>query len=129
MEAQGYTIEHNIVKQDNKSTLMLARNGRFSSGKRTKHIKARYFNIADKVSDGEIELAYEPTETMWADVLNKPKQGKAFREFRAFLMNVPVNYDDELERARTHPDQLPHGSGPVDVDTLTKIAQSILKTD
>ncbi|EJK66514.1 hypothetical protein THAOC_12565, partial [Thalassiosira oceanica] len=27
MEAQGYTIEHNIVNQDNKSTLMLARNG------------------------------------------------------------------------------------------------------
>lgn len=127
MEAQGYTIEHNIVNQDNQSTLLLARNGRFSSGKRTKHIKARYFNIADKVAAGEIELAYEPTETMWADVLNKPKQGKAFREFRAFLMNVPTNYDDEIERERTHPDQMPRDLVTVDTDTLTKAAQSIMQ--
>ena len=110
MEAQGYTIEHNIVRQDNKSTLLLARNGRFSSGKRTKHIKARYFNIADKVSTGDIEMAYEPTESMWADVLNKPKQGKAFREFRAFLMNVPANYDDDIERIAEAQQQSPDRS-------------------
>jgi len=78
LEAQGYTVEHNIVRQDNKSTLLLARNGKFSSGKRTKHIKARYFNITDKVDSGDLELRYEPTESMWSDILNKPKQGQAF---------------------------------------------------
>ena len=64
---------------------------------------------------------------MWADVLNKPKQGKAFREFRAFLMNVPTNYDDEIERERTHPDQMPRDLVTVDTDTLTKAAQSIMQ--
>ena len=33
---------------------------------------------------------------MWADVLNKPKQGKAFREFRGGLVNVGINYDDDM---------------------------------
>ena len=34
MEAQGYTIEDNILHQDNKSTILLQENGRKGSGKR-----------------------------------------------------------------------------------------------
>ena len=44
---------------------------------------------------------------MWADVLNKPKQGRPFRLDRSHLMNVPIDYDDEMERAKTHPELLP----------------------
>ena len=43
IEAQGYTVEQNILFQDNKSTILLATNGRWSSSKRTKHIKSQYF--------------------------------------------------------------------------------------
>ena len=35
---QGYKVNDNIVFQDNKSTMLLERNGKSSSGKRTKHI-------------------------------------------------------------------------------------------
>ena len=38
---------------------------------------------------------------MWADVLTKPKQGSGFRKDRAHLMNIPTNYDNDLERTRT----------------------------
>ena len=38
-----------------------------------------------------------PTEVMWADILTKPLQGKAFREMRAILMNCPSDYIDELD--------------------------------
>ena len=44
IEAQGYSIEHNIIFEDNLSTINLAVNGTFSSSKRTKHIKARFFS-------------------------------------------------------------------------------------
>ena len=44
MEAQGYTIENNILYQDNKSTILLAKNGRMSAGKNSKHIKNRFFS-------------------------------------------------------------------------------------
>ena len=107
VEAQGYTIEQNLVFQDNLSTIRLATNGPLSSSPRTKHIKARYYFIKDKIDEGEVEMQYCPTEKMWCNVLNKPKQGSPFLEDRSMLMNVPVKYDDEEERKITHKDLLP----------------------
>ena len=54
MEAQGYTIENNILYQDNKSTILLAKNGRMLAGKNSKHIKNRFFLITDKVAQREL---------------------------------------------------------------------------
>jgi hypothetical protein len=100
--------------QDNKSTILLANNGRWSSSRRTKHIKSRYFYVVDKVNNGELTIKHRPTDQMWSDVLTKPKQGKGFRQDRAMLMNCPEDYDDEEERLRTDPKCLPRVEGPVD---------------
>ena len=54
-----------------------------------------------------VEIKYEPTGSMWCDILTKPKQGSVFRKFRGHLMNVPMDYDDDAERLRTHPLLLP----------------------
>ena len=43
-------------------------------------------------------VEYFPTAKMWADVLNKPKQYKVFKEYIVQLMNIEVDYDDEVER-------------------------------
>jgi hypothetical protein len=43
-----------------------------SSGKKTKHIKTKFFFIKDRVDDGEIKVIDCPTEEMWADILTKP---------------------------------------------------------
>eukprot|EP00956_Cyclotella_meneghiniana_P026461 scaffold57247_cov37-Cyclotella_meneghiniana.AAC.7 len=107
IEAQGYTVEQNIIYQDNKSTILLANNGRWSSSKRTRHIKSRYFFIKDKVDSGEVSIEHRPTNEMWSDTLTKPKQGKGFRTDRAMLMNCAENYDDDAERLRTPPALLP----------------------
>jgi len=82
-------------------------NGKFSSSKRTKHIKARYFFVKDKIEEGEVEIRYCPTEKMWSDVLNKPKQGSPFRKDRAMLMGIPEEYDDHVEYRRTQQELLP----------------------
>ena len=98
--AQGYTVDHNIIKQDNKSAILLEKNGRFSSSKRTKHIKTRYFFVKDKVAHGDIEIEYcpanapFPNDRMWADVLTKPKNGTPFLEDRSMLMGCPLHYVD-----------------------------------
>ena len=97
IEVQGYTVEENVLFQDNKSTIQLANNGRWSSSKRTKHIKVKYFLIKDYYDSGEIDLRYCPTDVMWADVLTKPLQGQKFRDMRAFLQNCPRDYDDDVE--------------------------------
>ena len=67
IEAQGYTVDHNIIKQDNKSALLLEANGTFSSSKRTKHIKTRYFFVKDKVAQGDIELEHCPASAPFPD--------------------------------------------------------------
>ena len=66
MEAQGYTIDTNKLFQDNKSTILLATNGRQSAGKKSKHIKNKYFLVADKVDQGDLQIRHEGTDTMWA---------------------------------------------------------------
>ena len=43
METQGYEVKYNIVYQDSKSTMLLVKNGKYSSVKMTKHINVRYF--------------------------------------------------------------------------------------
>ena len=43
MKAQYYDVVENIIYQDNKSAILLEKNGKTSSGKRTKHISIRYF--------------------------------------------------------------------------------------
>ena len=43
MKAQDYDVVENIIFQDNKSAILLEKNSKTSSGKRTKHISIRYF--------------------------------------------------------------------------------------
>ncbi len=97
VECQGYDIDECIIFQDNMSALSLEKNGRMSSSKRTKHIKAKYFLIKDYYNAEEIDLRYCPTGQMWAD-LKKPLQGQLFRDMQAFLQNCSRDYDDDLKR-------------------------------
>jgi len=50
MAAQGYTINDNVLHKDNKSFMLLEKNGKALSSKRTKHINIRYFFITDRIS-------------------------------------------------------------------------------
>ena len=43
LKALGYNINDNIIFQDNKSTMLLERNGKASSSRHTKHINVKYF--------------------------------------------------------------------------------------
>ena len=107
LESQGYTIKHNIMHQDNQSCMSLKINGALSSSGPTKHIKATYYYITDKIEDGDIEVKYCPTDKMRVYMLTKPKQGTPFKKDRALLQNVPINYDNKVERKRTHHALLP----------------------
>jgi hypothetical protein len=64
MQSQGYDMEIVELYQDNKSTQLLRQNNRFSNGKKTKRIKAKFFFIKDRVNDGEVRIVHCPTEEM-----------------------------------------------------------------
>ncbi len=100
MESQGYEVECIGLHQDNKSTQLLMTNEWFSSGKKTKHIRAKFFFIKDRIDDGEMIVVNCWTEGMWADILPKPLQGKAFRMMRAKLMNCDEDYFESKERGK-----------------------------
>jgi hypothetical protein len=87
IQHQGYGAKCMRLYQDNISTQLLMKNGWFLSGKKTKHIKAKFFFIKDRVDDGEMQIINCPTGNMWADILTKPLQGAGFKKMRAQLMN------------------------------------------
>jgi len=86
MEAQGYVIEENIIYQDNKSAILLEKNGRKSAGKRSRAINIRYYFVTDHVEKGNVTIEYCPTDQMIADFFTKPLQGEKFRDFRSAIL-------------------------------------------
>ena len=97
MVAQRYNITANVIFQDNQITMLLANNGRQSSGKKTRHIDIRYFFITDNVKRGKASIAYCPTENMLADFFTKPFQGSLFWKFKSLIINLsdPVTVPQE----------------------------------
>ena len=86
LESQGYAITENIFAQDNKSAILLERNGRSSSGQKTRHIDIRYFFIKDRLISENITVRHCPTESMLADFFTKPLQGALFRTLRSVIL-------------------------------------------
>jgi len=75
------------VKEDNRSTMLLMKNGRLSSGKRTKHLDIRYFYVQDLLNRGVIKIDHCKTEFMIADFFTKPLQGRRFQILRDIILN------------------------------------------
>jgi len=82
LTAQGYKVKDNILYQDNKSAILLERNGRVSSTKRTKHMDIRYFFVTDRIKCGEFKTEWCPTNEMIADFMTKPLQGFFYQILR-----------------------------------------------
>ena len=87
LRAQGYPITKSIIYQDNKSTILLEKNGRTSVGKRSRHLDIKHFFITDMVQRGEVEIQYCPTDNMNADFMTKPLHGAKFVKFNTMIMN------------------------------------------
>lgn len=88
LEAQGFAVKDSKVYQDNQSTMLLAKNGKSSSGKRTRHINIRYYFVSDRVKSKKVSIEYCPTRDMTGDFFTKPLQGSQFKKFRNGIMNV-----------------------------------------
>jgi hypothetical protein len=86
MEAQGYGINSNVLYQDNKSTILLEKNGKKSSGPRTRALNIRYFFLTDQVEKGNVMIDFCPTDDMIADYMTKPLQGAKFLKFKKLIM-------------------------------------------
>ena len=83
----------------------MERNGKASSGKRTRHINIRYFFITDRVNMKEVAIEWCTTKKMVADFMTKPLQGSHFRNLRDYIMgkvrNMKPNNDETKTASRT----------------------------
>ncbi|CAJ1935839.1 unnamed protein product [Cylindrotheca closterium] len=85
VEAQGYPVEENILYQDNKSSILLKKNGRDSAGKQSQALNIRYFSMTDQVKKGNVTIEYCSTEKMWGDFMSKSLQRQKFLDFRSLI--------------------------------------------
>ena len=92
-----------MLYQDNKSTILLAKNGRMSAGKASKHIKNQFFLITVTIVQDELTVQHRGTEIRWADGNTKPLQSNGFWLFRSVLMGNQPDYNDDVECRNTHP--------------------------
>jgi hypothetical protein len=90
IKAQGIKLSNNILFQDNKSAILLHKNGTASSSRNTRHINIRYFFIKDRIKSGEVEINFCPSNEMVADFFTKPIQGKRFIDLRNVIMGVQL---------------------------------------
>ena len=68
--------------------MLLEKNGRESSSKRTRHINIRYFFVTDRISAGELNLSYCPTLNMIGDYFTKPLQGSLFWKSQNTILGI-----------------------------------------
>jgi hypothetical protein len=86
MKAQGYGVKDNVLFQDKKSSILLEKNGKASSSKRTKHINIRYFS--GRVKKEEVSVVWCPTCDMIGDFATNPLQGALFHKLIDQIMGV-----------------------------------------
>ena len=92
MLSQRLVVNRNVIYQDNDSSVLLEKNGKKSSSKRTRHINIRTFLVTDAIAREECEVEWISRDYMYADYLTKAQQGAEFTMMRDFIMGVnPFN--------------------------------------
>jgi hypothetical protein len=79
LDAQGCNVKESVIHQDNVSAMLMEKNGKDSSSKRTGHINIRYFFIKDRIASKEVSIEHCPTGEMTANF---------FTKFRDQVMNI-----------------------------------------
>ena len=72
--------------QDNKSDILLEKNGRKSSSKHMRALNVRYFLITNQVEKGTVQIKYCHTDNMISDYMSKGLKGVKFEKFGDFTM-------------------------------------------
>ena len=83
LEAQGFSLEENILYQDNESAMKIVLKGKRSCSAKTKHMNHRYFWIKDRLENEKIKVKHCK---MVPEVFTKPLKGSLFRKFRDVIL-------------------------------------------
>jgi len=114
---QGYELRASYYYQDNESAMRLEKNGKRSSGEKTRHIKIRYFFISDILKRENLKLMHCKSEKMEADYFSKPlRQGGIFKKMRNKIMGLyPMLTEERVEENAKKENGL-RKSSPVNIE-------------
>lgn len=94
LNAQDYNVGEHFLYRD-MSSMKLKNNGKFSSGKRTRHFNIKFFYITNLIERGLVKTKYCPTDYMIADYMTKPLTGAKFHQFRQDIINFRAKKVDD----------------------------------
>ena len=99
IESQGYILEENIIFQENRSSMLMKKNGEQSCGKETMHIDRWYFFIKDRIEKKKVIIEYCRIEEIIGYIFSKTLKGSLFNNFRNIIMKIeewsqPKNMQD-----------------------------------
>ena len=87
---QGYKVQQNIVYEDNKSTILLEKNGKQSAGKQIRAMNICYYMIMDQIKKGILTVEYCCTNDMVVDYMTKGLTGPKFKKFLDQIMGYSI---------------------------------------
>jgi len=87
---QGHYVPTTSIYQDNKSTILVAENGRSSSSKQMQHLHVRYYFFSDQIKKGYVKVAFCPMQDMLVDFFTKTLQGALFVHMWEKVLNLPT---------------------------------------
>ena len=87
--------KENLVKQDNTSTITMAKNGRRVCGLRTQNIHIRYFYAHERVNIGTIVVTYCPTKEMVSNCFSKLLQESLVQKHCNTLLGITSEQADQ----------------------------------
>jgi hypothetical protein len=86
--------------QDNKSLILLEKNGKALSSKCTRHIAIRYIFVTNRIAKGKLSIQWCSTAEMNADFMTKKSlQGATFQKFRDIIMGIKgIETDNDVSK-------------------------------
>jgi len=99
LAAQGEYVPTTTIYQDNKSTILLAENGKASSSNGTCHLNVRYYFVTDQIKKGHVKVAFCPMQDMVADFFTKLLQGNLFVCMQERILNLPTSKIANVHRS------------------------------
>jgi hypothetical protein len=94
----GYPQGNTIIRADNMSAITMAEVHKVT--KRTKHIEAKWFRVADMIAAKEVQLLHQRGDELVADILTKPVAPASFLKMRDILLGITADGSGSVVRAQ-----------------------------
>ena len=70
------------------------------------YMNIKYFFMKDQIDQKKMSVEYTPTDDMQSDYMSKPLVGSKFGKFKAEIMNMPNNFQEDKMNRMVSPKEI-----------------------